>query len=247
MAASVNAFSKVFCRVLPSFSRPFRHYQSCLQKLPLKPSCPAPVLFVQSNQFFCKAASLQCETTAEPEEKPSRYQDKPWDYLESEEYIERYGTSPVWRGYRRNHKGSIPPQKTRLTCIRGKKICGNPCPICRDPDVIVHHQNVKLLQQFICPHSGEVYDATYTGVCRKQQKMLNRAIQKARDQGLLSFQIPHVDFSGQDYSNTHDAVGYTPPPSSTSAETWYTWYRKITPDPNEVAKIRKMYKPYLKR
>lgn len=33
------------------------------------------------------------------------------------EYIERYGTNPVWTGYRRNHKGGIPPQKTRKTCI----------------------------------------------------------------------------------------------------------------------------------
>lgn len=33
------------------------------------------------------------------------------------EYIERYGTNPVWAGYRRNHKGGIPPQKTRKTCI----------------------------------------------------------------------------------------------------------------------------------
>lgn len=33
------------------------------------------------------------------------------------EYFERYRTEPVWNGYRRNHKGGIPPQKTRKTCI----------------------------------------------------------------------------------------------------------------------------------
>lgn len=33
------------------------------------------------------------------------------------EYFERYRTEPVWRGYRRNHKGGIPPQRTRKTCI----------------------------------------------------------------------------------------------------------------------------------
>lgn len=33
------------------------------------------------------------------------------------EYTERYGTRPVWADYRRNHKGAIPPQKTRRTCI----------------------------------------------------------------------------------------------------------------------------------
>ncbi|XP_017292939.3 28S ribosomal protein S18b, mitochondrial [Kryptolebias marmoratus] len=247
MAASVHAFSKVFCRVLPSFSRQFRQYQSCLQKLPLKPSCPAPVLFVQSNQFFCSKASLQNDTAAKPEEVLSRYKDKPWDYLKSEEYIEKYGSQPVWTGYRRNHKGGIPPQKTRQTCIRGDKICGNPCPICRDPNIIVHHQNVMLLQQFICPHTGVVHDSTRTGVCIKQQKKLNKAIQTARDQGLIPFQIPHVNFSGEDYSNTHDAVGPTPPPPSlTSGETWYPWYGEITPDDNQVAKVKKTYKAYLK-
>uniref|UniRef100_A0AAZ3RVR5 Uncharacterized protein n=1 Tax=Oncorhynchus tshawytscha TaxID=74940 RepID=A0AAZ3RVR5_ONCTS len=46
------------------------------------------------------------------------YKDRPWGYLESEEYIEHYGISPVWSNYRRNQKGGIPPQKTRNTCIR---------------------------------------------------------------------------------------------------------------------------------
>lgn len=85
--------------------------------------------------------SLQDEQAAHAAEALSRYKDRPWDYLESEgteesesdhehillmlplnpfpfaEYIERYGTNPVWEGYRRNHKGGIPPQKTRKTCI----------------------------------------------------------------------------------------------------------------------------------
>lgn len=38
-------------------------------------------------------------------------------FLTLTEYIERYGSSPVWANYRRNHKGGIPPQKTRKTCI----------------------------------------------------------------------------------------------------------------------------------
>ncbi|KAG8004974.1 28S ribosomal protein S18b [Nibea albiflora] len=177
-------------------------------------------------------ASLQDEEAApdaaqDAAEDLCRYKDKPWEYLESEEYIERYGTNLVWTGYRRNHKGGIPPQKTRKTCIRGDKICGNPCPICRDPNVIVHHQNVKLLQQFISPQTGMLYDPTRTG--------------------LLPFEIPYVEFSGEDYSNSHDAVGSTPPPPSlTSGDAWYKWYGEITPDENEVAKVKKTYKAYLK-
>ncbi|KAI3357998.1 hypothetical protein L3Q82_002961 [Scortum barcoo] len=235
MAASIPSIGKVLCRLSPSILHPLLQYQSCLQRVPVRTT---------PSHFFCKAAALQADKAVED---LSRYKDRPWDYLESEEYIERYGTDPVWAGYRRNHKGAIPPQKTRKTCIRGDKICGNPCPICRDPNVIVHHQNVKLLQQFISPHTGMVYDPTQTGVCMKQQKKLNEAINTARDHGLLPFEIPYVEFSGEDYSNSHDAVGSTPPPQSlTSGGNWYNWYGEIKPDENEVAKIKKTYKAYLK-
>ncbi|KAL7382405.1 hypothetical protein ABVT39_021669 [Epinephelus coioides] len=246
MAASFQGIVKVLCRVSPSISHQLRQYQSCLQRLPVR-SCPTLSPFGLPSHFFCKATSLQDEVAAQAAEALCRYKDRPWDYLESEEYIERYGTNSVWVGYRRNHKGGIPPQKTRKTCIRGDKICGNPCPVCRDPNIIIHYQNVKLLQQFISPHSGMVYDPTLTGVCMKQQKKLHETINTARDHGLLPFQIPYVEFSGEDYSNTHDAVGSTPPPHSlTSGDTWYKWYSEITPDETEVAKVKKTYKAYLK-
>lgn len=65
--------------------------------------------------------------------------------------------------------------------------------------------------------------------------------------GLLPFQIPYMEFSGEDYSNSHDAVGLTPPPQSlTSGDPWYKWYGEITPHENEVAKVKKTYKAYLK-
>ncbi|KAM7372706.1 hypothetical protein PAMP_007609 [Pampus punctatissimus] len=238
MAASRQGIAKVLCRLLPSISHPVRQYQSCLHRLPAR-TFPGLSGFQPPRHTLYQAVSLQGAAKA-------RYTDRPWDYLESAEYIEKYGTNPVWAGYRRNHKGGIPPQKTRKTCIRGDKICGNPCPICRDPNVIVHHQNVKLLEQFISPHTGMVYDPTQTGVCMKQQKKLNKAINTAQDHGLLPIQIPYVDFSGEDYSNSHDAVGSTPPPPSlTSGNTWYKWYSELTPDQNEVAKVKKTYKAYL--
>ncbi|EDL23254.1 small ribosomal subunit protein mS40 isoform 4 [Mus musculus] len=62
----------------------------------------------------------------------SPYESEPWKYLDSEEYHNRYGSRPVWADYRRNHKGGVPPQRTRKTCIRNNKVAGNPCPICRD-------------------------------------------------------------------------------------------------------------------
>ncbi|KAM4631226.1 small ribosomal subunit protein mS40 [Polymixia lowei] len=247
MAASIQGIGKVLCRVSPPILHSIRHYKSCLDKVPVRLWTQTGCPFVLPSHSLCTAPSLKDGDAEEVAEALVRYKDRPWDYLESEEYIERYGTNPVWAGYRRNHKGGIPPQKTRKTCIRGDKICGNPCPICRDPNAIIHYQNVKLLQQFISPYTGIVYDPTRTGVCMKQQKKLNEAIDTAQDHGLLPFQIPYVEFSGEEYSNCHDAVGSTPPPSSlTSGDPWYKWYDNIKPDEKEVAKVKKMYKDYLK-
>ncbi|XP_040852647.1 28S ribosomal protein S18b, mitochondrial isoform X3 [Ochotona curzoniae] len=93
----------------------------------------------------------------------SPYKDEPWKYLDSEEYQNRYGSRPVWADYRRNHKGGIPPQRTRKTCIRKNKVAGNPCPICRDHKLHVDFRNVKLLEQFVCAHTGIIFHALYTG------------------------------------------------------------------------------------
>ncbi|XP_015253408.1 PREDICTED: 28S ribosomal protein S18b, mitochondrial [Cyprinodon variegatus] len=250
MAAYMMNGFRIFSRELTSAPLQYRYYQSCLQRLQVRPlflQTPPPPSAVFSHHFWSSAASRQKEADPDLQAAQSleRYKDRPWDYLDSEEYAERYGSRAVWTGYRRNHKGGIPPQKTRRTCIRGDKICGHPCPICRDPNIIIHHQNVKLLQQFISPHTGMVYDPTLTGVCMKQQKKLNEAINKARDDGLLPFQIPHVDFSGEDYSNSHDAVGLTPPPPL-SSEPWYKWYGEITPNEKKVEQVKKTYKAYLK-
>ncbi|XP_048472887.1 28S ribosomal protein S18b, mitochondrial isoform X2 [Rhincodon typus] len=155
----------------------------------------------------------------------SRYKERPWEYLQSEEYIERYGKQPVWADYRRNHKGGIPPQKTRKTCIRGDKISGNPCPICRDPKIQVDHRNVKLLEQFICPHTGTIYHPTRTG--------------------LLGFQVPHIEINLDNYSGSHGAVGKTPSPPRQEGP-WYSWYDWQDPPEKEITRIRKMYKPFLK-
>ncbi|XP_024070260.2 28S ribosomal protein S18b, mitochondrial [Terrapene carolina triunguis] len=177
----------------------------------------------------------------------SCFKEKPWEYLETEEYIERYGDKPVWFGYRRNHKGPIPPQKTRKTCIRGKTIVGNPCPICRDQKLHVDYRNVKLLEQFVCSHTGVTFHPTRTGVCMKQHKRLTQAIDQARDHGLLSYRIPLVTLQGEDYTNQHQAVAKTPPaPSLQSQAPWYPWYEWQQPPEKDIARIRRIYKDYLK-
>ena len=65
--------------------------------------------------------------------------------------------------------------------------------------------------------------------------------------GLIPFQVPYVDFTGEDYSNSHDAVGCTSTPSALAkGEAWYKWYHRIEPDEKELSKIKRLYKAYLK-
>ncbi|XP_044529685.1 28S ribosomal protein S18b, mitochondrial isoform X1 [Gracilinanus agilis] len=198
-------------------------------------------------------------TKAPPEEESSTpvspYQDAPWEYLETEEYISRYGSHPVWADYRRNHKGGIPPQRTRRTCIRGNKVSGNPCPICRDQKLHVDFrsgdskmdENVKLLEQFVCAHTGVIFHAPYTGVCMKQHKKLTEAIMKARDHGLLNYHIPLVQPRDTDFSNSHGAVGCTPmAPALAAGTAWYPWYTWQQPPERELARLRRLYQGHLK-
>lgn len=95
----------------------------------------------------------------------------------------------IWEGYKRNFKGSIPPKGTRLRCKRGTKLCGNPCPICRN-EIKISYTDHQLLEQFICPHTGQILEATKTGLCRQQQKRLVEEVEKAWQHGVLPFPIP---------------------------------------------------------
>ncbi|XP_012377436.2 small ribosomal subunit protein mS40 [Dasypus novemcinctus] len=177
----------------------------------------------------------------------SPYKDEPWKYLESEEYQNRYGSRPVWADYRRNHKGGVPPQRTRKMCIRKNKVAGNPCPICRDHKLHVDFRNVKLLEQFVCAHTGIIFHAPYTGVCMKQHRNLTRAIQKARDHGFLRYHIPQVEPRDLDFSTSHGAVSSTrPAPSLASGEPWYPWYSWKQPPERELSRLRRLYRGHLR-
>ncbi|KAJ9595969.1 hypothetical protein L9F63_012862, partial [Diploptera punctata] len=112
-------------------------------------------------------------------------------YLKSEAYKTTYGNNPVWTQYRRNHKGAFPPKKTRKTCIRGGAIStGSPCPICRDEYLVLDHQNVDLLKQFVSPHTGAVLQPIKTGLCQMRQKQLLVALERAKDYGYITFDVP---------------------------------------------------------
>ncbi|XP_013181438.1 PREDICTED: 28S ribosomal protein S18b, mitochondrial [Papilio xuthus] len=124
-------------------------------------------------------------------------------YLQSKAYEETYGGKPVWTLYRRNHKGGFAPRKTRKSCVRGGIIStGNPCPICRDEYLVLDHRNTKLLQQFISEYTGQILDAFNTGICQRKQKELLVAIEKAWDQGNLTYDVPFREYDYSLYNKT---------------------------------------------
>lgn len=121
-------------------------------------------------------------------------------YLKSLAFKKTYEGQPVWVLYRRNFKGGIPPRKTRKTCIRAGQIAtGNPCPICRDEYLVLHEENVELLKQFICPHTGNILSYTKTGLCQKKHEELIVNVKRAYDRGLITYDVPFRKYDYSDY------------------------------------------------
>lgn len=121
-------------------------------------------------------------------------------YMESAAYRATYGQGPVWLHYRANHKGHIPPRRTRRTCIRGGRITtGSPCPICRDELLLLHYRNTRLLNHFVSEFNGELLKTSRTGLCRVQQLKLQTAMYKARQLGTISYHVPFREYNYDEY------------------------------------------------
>ncbi|XP_031467882.1 28S ribosomal protein S18b, mitochondrial, partial [Phasianus colchicus] len=150
------------------------------------------------------------------------------------------GTGKEFGGFWETLTPFPPPQR------KGKRV-GNPCPICRDHNLHVDFRNVKLLEQFVCPHSGSIFHPTHTGVCMKQHKLLLKAIAQAQDHGLLWLRVPFVPPPSDDYLTPHSAIGKTPPgPQLREGRVWYPWYEWQQPPAAAIARLRRIYKDYLK-
>lgn len=127
-------------------------------------------------------------------------------YMDSNAYKTTYGDDPVWKNYRRNFKGSYPPRKTRKTCIRKNFVStGSPCPICRDEYLVLDYLNVDLLGQFISPYTGEILSYRKTHICQKRHRELLVAVEKARDFGLLTFDVPFREYDYSEYYQSQES------------------------------------------
>ncbi|CAK9832318.1 28S ribosomal protein S18b, mitochondrial [Anthophora retusa] len=123
-------------------------------------------------------------------------------YLESNAYKQTYGNDPVWIQYRRNFKGHYLPRKTRKLCIRaGVVSTGSPCPICRDEYLILDYRNINLLKQFISVYDGRILHYNVTGLCQKSFKDLCVAIMKAKDYGILTYDVPFRYYNYLEWKN----------------------------------------------
>ena len=83
---------------------------------------------------------------------------------------------------------------------QGRISTGSPCPICRDEYLVLDYRylscknfvisfhlfrNVKLLQHFIDPYTGQTLPTTKTNICQKKFRLLDIEIERAKDHGLI--------------------------------------------------------------
>lgn len=113
-------------------------------------------------------------------------------YMDSQAYKKTYQGHLVWKLYKRNHKAQFPRDQARPTCINEENFLDTsyPCPICRDEYLVLHPENIKLLEQFIDPYTGKLYTPKDHGLCQRQYRNLVIAIEQAKDIGTLTYEIP---------------------------------------------------------
>jgi len=66
------------------------------------------------------------------------------------------------------------------------------CPMRND--IKIDHKNVRLLSQFISPHTGRIYGSTVTGLCQKKQKEVAKAIKRSRSLGFMPTTMKYFEF-----------------------------------------------------
>lgn len=83
----------------------------------------------------------------------------------------------------------LPKEGMENPFISSKRLC-TLCKYNITPD----YKNVKLLSQFISPHTGRVYGRHITGLCRTQQERIEAEIIKSRFAGLMSYYLKSPEF-----------------------------------------------------
>ncbi|KRX17178.1 28S ribosomal protein S18b, mitochondrial, partial [Trichinella nelsoni] len=164
-----------------------------------------PVEEIDNDQGRMASVNLEELGTNDVEKRKRKLRPiHPWPvsvkYMESETYKQTYGNNLIWVLYRRNMKGPMHMlSRTRPNCVDGdgRFRTNYPCPICRDEYLVIDYRNIKLLQQFIIPQTGQLVESRKSGLCGHQYLKLRVEIAKATDCGYIPFTVP---FRNYDYS-----------------------------------------------
>ena len=62
------------------------------------------------------------------------------------------------------------------------------CRFCSDQDFIMDYKDSRMMASFVTEH-GKIVPRRITALTSKQQRLLVRAIKRARHSGLLAFQV----------------------------------------------------------
>jgi len=60
------------------------------------------------------------------------------------------------------------------------------CKFCEDRDLSIDYKNVKIIRKFVTDQ-GKIIPGRITGTCARHQRLLTRAIKRARNIALLSY------------------------------------------------------------
>lgn len=86
-------------------------------------------------------------------------------------------TSQRWLTQEQKDKGFVdaptPYKKPKRVCL-----------LCKH-NIQLDYKNPRLLSQFVSPLNGFIYDKHITGLCEKQQTILQREIKKSRLNGMM--------------------------------------------------------------
>jgi small subunit ribosomal protein S18 len=65
------------------------------------------------------------------------------------------------------------------------------CQFCAEKLTTVDYKDIRLLQQFVAP-SGRINGRRRSGTCAKHQRMVSRAVKRARFLALLPYAPSHT-------------------------------------------------------
>lgn len=67
---------------------------------------------------------------------------------------------------------------------------GKICQFCAEKSRVIDYKDVGMLRQFVA-EAGRIFSRRKTGTCARHQRMLSRAIKRARQIALLPYTSEH--------------------------------------------------------